>query len=188
VIALFLLALGPEGEGAHQAAAEHAPTWLGVPMWIWQSVNLLIFLGLLVYLLKKPLVGFLTGRKDAVNAAMKKAEEDRLRAEELTREVESRLARIETELAELSARAKRDAEAEHAELLTQAEADAARLVARAGVEMESRLRAARTELTSFAGDLAVELAGEILKKNVTPDDQKRLVKEGTEALTAPVKV
>ncbi len=46
------------------------------------------------------------------------------------------------------------------------------------------MRAAKAELTAYAGDLAVEVAREILAKNVTPEDEKRLVAEGVAELSA----
>ena len=45
-----------------------------------------------------------------------------------------------------------------------------------------RVRSARNELTAYAADLAVELARELVVKNVTPDDEKRLVAEGVKSL------
>jgi F0F1-type ATP synthase membrane subunit b/b' len=69
------------------------------------------------------------------------------------------------------------------ELTKQTEADAARIVARASVEMESRVRAARAELAGYAGDLAVEIARDILEKGVTAEDEVRLVNEGVAQLS-----
>ena len=98
-----------------------------------------------------------------------------------------RLAQIETELANLKEGARKDAEAEHAALLKQTEEDAARFLARASTDVDNRVRAARAELTAYAGDLAVEVAREILAKNVTPEDEKRLVAEGVAELSARAK-
>ncbi len=111
----------------------------------------------------------------------------RRRAEALAAELGSRLAQIETELANLRESARRDAEAEHAALLKQTEEDAARFLARASTDVDNRVRAARAELTAYAGDLAVEVAREILAKNVTAEDEKRLVAEGVAELSARAK-
>lgn len=163
---------------------EAAKTFLGVPIVVWQLANLVTFLGLLWYFLKKPVAEFFGNRRADVAKALAKAEEDRRRAEALAAELSGRLATIETELAKLRDGAKKDAEAEHAALLAQSEADAARLVARASGDVENRVRAARAELAAYAGDLAVGLARELLEKNVTPEDETRLAKEGLARLSA----
>lgn len=182
-LALLLFAapaLASGGEGAHGAA----PTWLGVPMWVWQSVNLAVFLFLLVYFLRRPLAKFFAGRRQEIDAALKKAEEDRARAEETTRTLAARLEELQAELERMRAKAAQEAEAEHAALLAQAQRDAERVVERARGEMDARVRAARKELTAYTGDLAVRLAKEILARGVTAEDQRRLLDEGVVALSA----
>ena len=170
----------PEEEGhggGHEAAA-----FLGLPMPLWQAVNLVLFCGLLVYFLKKPLAGFFAERRSAVDEALRKADESRRQAEALSREVETRLATLEVEVREIRAQAVKDAEKEKAALLAQAEADAQKVLARASAEIESRVRSARAELTAYAGDLAVDAAAALLKKSVTAEDQRRLLEEGFSAM------
>lgn len=180
-----LLASGEEGTG-HGAAAEgheKASTWLGVPMPFWQGLNLVLFLGVLVYFLRKPLSNWLAERRDGVLAAQKKAADDRNKAEQLTREIQARLAKIENEIADIRLTAEKDAVHEEANLVTQAEADAKRLVARTEADIESRMRAARAELLEYAAGLSVKTAEEILRKSLTADDQRRLAQEGLASLT-----
>jgi F-type H+-transporting ATPase subunit b len=180
VTAAGLLLLAEEG---HEAAKG----FLGIPFVVWQVANLVTFLGLLWYFLRKPVAEFFGNRRTEVAKALAQAEEDRRRAEALSAELGKRLAEIETELANLKESARRDAEAEHAALLKQTEEDAARFLARASADVDNRVRAARAELTAYAGDLAVEVAREILARSVTPEDEKRLVAEGVADLTARAK-
>jgi F-type H+-transporting ATPase subunit b len=165
---------------SHEAAAG----FLGVPSIIWQAVNLALFLALLVYLLKKPAAGFFAERRETIEKTLRKAAEDRRRAEELSAELAARLGQLETELGAIKEHALSEALAEQTALAKQTEEDAARLVARASAEMESRVRTARVELAAYAGDLAIEIARDILKQNVTPHDDQRLVSEGVATLTA----
>ncbi len=165
------------------AEGGHADTFLGLPVVLWKTANLLLFFGLMWWLLKKPLTNFFRERRAEIEKALAKAEEDRTRAEALSAQLSLRLAEIETELENLKAAAHKDAEAEQAALLASAEAEAERIVARTKGEIESRMRHARVELTEFAGDLAVEMAREMLARGVTPEDQKRLVSAGVAAVT-----
>ena len=179
-IPLILLGLAEEGHA-------EAKGFLGVPNLVWQVTNLAFFLGLLWYFLRKPVAEFFGTRRTEVAKALAKADDDRKRAESLAAELAKRLAQIETELMNLKEGARKDAETEHAALLKQTEEDAARFLARASTDVDNRVRAARAELTAYAGDLAVEVAREILAKNVTPEDEKRLVAEGVAGLSARTK-
>lgn len=164
------------------AEGGHADSFLGLPVVLWKTANLLLFFGLVWWLLKKPFTNFFRERRGEIEKALAKAGEDRTRAEALAAQLASRLAQIETELQNLKAAARKDAEAEHAALLRDAEAEAARIVERTTGEIESRVRHARVELTEYAGDLAVEMAREMLARGVTPEDQKRLVSAGVAAV------
>ena len=165
------------GEGAHEAA-----TFLGLPINLWQGVNLVLFIALLVWVLRKPVAGFLGGRTEEVEKTLKKAEEDRAKAAALLAEVEARVARLDGELVEIRDRARREAEEEQTALLKAADEDATRIVERARGELDARVRAARKELTAYAGDLAVGVARDILARAVTADDEVRLRTEGVAAL------
>lgn len=162
---------------------ETAHAFLGIPSLVWQLVNLGLFLGLLWYFLRKPAADFFGNRKAGVAQALAKADEDRRRAEQLSEELKARLTRIETELANLKEAARRDAEAEHAALLAKSQADADQILTKTRADLENRVRAARAELTAFAADLSVDLARELLQKNVTAEDEKRLLQEGIAHLT-----
>ncbi len=175
----LLFSLAEEG---HQASGI-----LGIPTPVWQAANLAAFLALLWYFLKKPVAEFFGNRRTEIAKTLVKAEEDRRRAETLSAELGKRLAEIENELANLRDSARRDAEAEHAALLKQTEVDAARFLARASSDVDNRVRAAKAELTAYAGDLAVDVAREILAKSVTPEDERRLVAEGVAELSTRTK-
>ncbi len=161
-------------EEGHEAARG----FLGIPSLAWQVLNLACFLALLWFLLKKPATTFFGDRRKGVAVALAKADEDRRRAEALAGELASRLASIETELANLKSAARHDAEQEHAALLEKSRADADALLVRTRADLDNRVRSARAELTAYAGDLSVEIAREMLKKNITAGDEKRLLDEG----------
>jgi len=174
------LLLFEEGHGG-------AGGFLGVPSLVWQVLNLGLFLGLLWYLLRKPLAGFLNDRKSGVATALAKADDDRRRAEQLSMELKARLTSIETELANLKAAAHREADAEQAALLAKSQADADHILTRTRADLDNRVRAARAELTAYAGDLSVDLARELLRKTVTQDDEKRLLADGVARLSGAAK-
>ncbi|MGE5346279.1 MAG: ATP synthase F0 subunit B, partial [Acidithiobacillales bacterium] len=91
---------------------EAAATFLGLPHTFWQTLNLLGFIALLVWLLRRPLVQFFENRRREVPETLRKAEEDRARAEAIAKELGERLSRIEVEIEALRAHAREQAEAE----------------------------------------------------------------------------
>ena len=170
---LALLLSGGGGETA---------TFLGLPYPFWQTLNFLGFIGLLVWLLRKPLVQFFENRRAHVADALKKAEQDRDRAERTAKEIGDRLTRIEAEIEAMRAHAREQAEAEEKEIAARAAEEAERVAARSRSELDARVRTAKNELTAYAADLAVELARDLVVKNLTPADEKRHVAEGVQGL------
>lgn len=162
---------------------EKVATFLGLPYAFWQTLNFLGFIVLLVWLLRKPLVQFFENRRTQVAESLKRAEADRDRAEAVAKEVGERLARIEAEIEAMRTNALEQARAEEREIEAHAAEEAERVAVRMRAEMDARVRAARNELTAYAADLAVELARDLVEKNVTPDDEKRLVAEGVKSLS-----
>lgn len=175
VAAAPLLANEPEASG-------HGSSFLGLPMVAWQAVNLVAFLALLVWFARKPAAAFFGGRRAEVAEALRKADEQRRRAESLEAQLKGRLTELEKELVDLKARAAADTAAEREALTRETELEVSRVVARARGEMDARVREARAELTAHAGDLAVEIAKGILAKEVNASDQERLVSDGIRQL------
>ena len=161
---------------------EAPATFLGLPYPFWQTLNFLGFIALLVWLLRKPLVQFFENRRLQVADTLKKAHEDREKAEAVAREIGERLARIESEIEAMRVHAREQAEAEEKEIAAHAVEEAERVAARSRSELDARVRTAKNELTAYAADLAVELARDLVAKNVTPADEKRLVLEGVAGL------
>lgn len=168
----LLLSGGPEGSA----------TFLGLPLPFWQTLNFLGFIALLVWLLRKPLVQFFENRRLGVAESLRKAEEDRDRAQAVAKEVGERLVRIEAEIEAMRVHAREQAEVEEREIAAHAIEESERVAVRTRAELDARVRSARNELTTYAAALAVELARELVVKNVTPDDEKRLVAEGVKSL------
>lgn len=162
--------------------AEAAETFLGLPYAFWQTLNLLGFVVLLVWLLRKPLAQFFQSRREQVGEALRRAEADRDRAQAVAREVGDRLSRIEAEIEAMRANALEQAKAEAREIEARAVEEVERVAARSRAELDARVRTARNELTAYAADLAVDLARELVAKNVTPEDERRLVAEGVKGL------
>jgi F-type H+-transporting ATPase subunit b len=165
-------ALAAAAEGA-----EHAATFLGVPLWIWQLANLVLFLGLLYHFVARPLTAFFRRRQLEVEERLREAETRRREAARLETEIQQRMSRLDAEIAEIRARGTAEGESERAALMERATAESDRVRKEAIEEIGRRLDAAKEELRRTAADLTSASAREIVSRQITEEDRKRLLEE-----------
>ena len=168
--ALLLLAEG----GAEQ--------FLGLPMWIWQSANLALFLYLLYRFAGRPLAASFRKRQEAVEAERKEAERLKAEAEGLSAEIRERLSRLDGEIAAVAAQGKADGEAERAALSARADQEAERVKREAVDEIGRRTASARADLEQVASGLVASSAVELLSREINDEDRRRLLADSIERL------
>ncbi|HEX8252106.1 MAG TPA: hypothetical protein VF846_03075 [Thermoanaerobaculia bacterium] len=163
----------------HGAAAEahHEKTYFGIPGWILKLANMVLFIGVLVYLVKGPVGKAFAERSAAIRRANEEARERRTRADQMAGEIQTRLAAIEAEVRAIHERAAAEGERQKRELMAAAEAESQKILSVARTEVDNRLKHARTELTAFAGQLASERAEAILREKITEQDQHKLFQD-----------
>lgn len=179
VLALVLVAAP-----ALASSEEPAATFLGVPVWLWKTANLVAFVGLLVYLLAKPLRHFFHTRREEISRALADAARQREEAAQMRAEMESRVASLQGEITALRERLQRDGEREKQELERAGDAEAARVLAALDQEAQRRVGEARASLAGEAAQVAADLALELLERELTPADRERIFKRTLEKLTA----
>ena len=108
---------------------------------------------------------------------LKAAADLRAEAEARYAKWQRRLIDLESELAEIRETARERAAAEREHILADAAAGAERIRRDALAAVDQELRRARAQLRQEAADLAVELASETLRRQVTGADQDRLLDE-----------
>ena len=167
------------GEAAHgEEAGTHAPKKIWIfPAWVVKLVNMLLFLGALVYFLRGPVKKAMAERKEAIRQAAAEAKERRAKADQTASEIQARLTAIESEVRAIHERAQAEGERQKRDLIAAAEAEAAKILQAARNEVDNRLKHARHELTEYAGQLAAERAEQILREKINDDDQRRLFQE-----------
>lgn len=164
-------------EQAHAEEAEHHDESIGgmIMGMGWPVANFIILVGTLYYFLNQPLKDYLasrstTIRKDLVEAASLKAS-----ANEQLATIEQKLQALPGELDKLRKRGAEEIQAEEQRIAAAAAADRDRLLEQTRREIDLQVRLAKKEILEHAADLSVQLAGERIKKEVTPADQDRLV-------------
>jgi F-type H+-transporting ATPase subunit b len=168
--------------------AEHAPEQPEIIAFNWLPAvtTIVVFVAAFGFLYVKvwpKIIGALDDRQNKIRQEIESAQEAREQAKEALAEYERELAGAHREAGEMIARAKADAEAAGAELRARNEAELAEMKLRATRDLETAKRAAITELHAEAATLATDIASKILKREISAEDQQRLVDESLEQLT-----
>jgi F-type H+-transporting ATPase subunit b len=142
---------------------------------IFKWINFVIVAAALIWAFAKKLPPWFRGNANTISSAITKATAAKEEAERQVREAESKLARLEEEIAALRATAQREAAEEGERIRALAQSDAKKVGVAAQAEIEAAERAARIELKALAASLAVDGAESLLAKQLTPAAQETLV-------------
>lgn len=176
---------GSDATGAEHAQEQHQEKrYFGIPAWILQTANILLFIGLLVYLVRKPVGQMFRDRSDTIRTQLSEAKTRREKAERLAEDIQSRLSQIENEVGTILQRARDEGDRQKKEMIAAAESEAEKILASARNEVEQRVKLARKELTEYAGQLAADRAERILEGALTEADRRKLFTEGLQGLAA----
>jgi F-type H+-transporting ATPase subunit b len=171
LMVLPVLALAAGG-GEHQV-----DSGVLIKDFIWRCINFAIMAGVIGYFAIKPIRNGLQGRRAEIEKALHNAVAAREAAEAKSREYQEKLAKAAAEIETIYAAIRREGELERDKILASAREMAVKIEQEADAKAASAVARARVELRAEAARLAVELAEELLGKNVTAADQKRLVDE-----------
>lgn len=175
--AILALSLGLAAAPAWASeAGGHGAEGIPVKAIVFAAVNFLILLLILGYFLRKPVKEFFASRAILIRKDIGESEALKDQAEKKYREYESRLAQIEKETKSLIGQLKQDGELEKGRLVQIAQEQIQSLHETGERIMTNELRRAKEELKREAVNLAAQLAEDLVRQNITVDDQKRLVK------------
>ncbi len=155
----------------------HADSGAILKDFIYRCVNFILMVGLLAYFVTKPIRKGLKERSAEVEKTLAEAEAAKEAAEAKHREYSEKLAKATEEIATIAASIRREGELERDKIIATAKELAAKIEHEADNKASGVVAQARAELREEAARLAVELAVDLLKKQVSADDQKRLVEE-----------
>ncbi len=173
-LGLLLLWLASPVWAATAAEAEHGTNW---PLLGLQVLNAVVLVLILARFTRRPIGDFLIQRSHGIRRNLDAAESRLREAESEIQQLRRRLARFEDEKQEIIARSAEQAEAERAQALERARGMAERIREEAQRVADQEIERARQELQSEAAELAISLARDLLRENLTPDDDRRLVRE-----------
>lgn len=155
---------------------------LGLQESIPRIINLLLFVLLLVFILRRPLTDAFNSRRENIRRDLLRAQEEKNAALAKLEEVEGRLAHLDAEVETIRAQAQKEAEDERVRIERSTEEDARKLREQAQREIESAVKVAKADLRTYAAEQSVRLAEGIIRREIRADDDARLMNEYVEEL------
>jgi F-type H+-transporting ATPase subunit b len=141
----------------------------------WRIVNFIALMIILVKFGAKPIGNSLSNRRKAIKDEIDDLEAKRDSAEASYKEFQEKLAGAEGEIAKVVERAVAQAEVEKTKILEKAEQAAADLKRSAEQAVQNEITVARKMLKNEVADQAAIIAEELIVKNLTDDDQVKIV-------------
>jgi F-type H+-transporting ATPase subunit b len=162
----------------------HASSWLGLPITVWQALNLVLFIAVLVYFVAKPMSAAFRKRQEEIEERRRQAEKQKADVERLSAEIRERTAKLERDIEEIRKQGVVEGQVARAELAARADEEVVRVGRETKEEIERRMAAAREDLRRAAADLTASAAEGILSREINDSDRQRLLSESVEKLKA----
>ncbi len=144
---------------------------------LWKFINLAVFLGAGIYLLRRPIASALASRRENIRNEIQKAQQEKLAAEEKLAETDALLARRDADVQAVRDQAMQEAELERARQAAAADHEIEKLKNQADRKLETAIKVARKELRQFLANRSVELARASVINQLSSDDDLRLIKD-----------
>lgn len=139
--------------------------------------NTLIVVVILYKVAAKPIASFFKDRSEGIRKALDEAKAAREVAEKELGQQRSKVADLEAELGRVRETGERERNEIRARLEADQKVQAERLLEQTKNAIELEVVKARAELQDRAAEISLELAEEMLKKNIGLEDQERFVSE-----------
>ena len=142
---------------------------------LFKLVNTLIVVGILYKVAYHPIRNFLKDRREGIRKALEESRAAREEAEKELAEQRSKVADLEAELVRVREQGEKERAAMRERLEEEQENQAQRLLEQTRTTIELEASKARADLQNQAASLALNLAEEMLRKDLGEADQERFV-------------
>lgn len=153
-------------------------------LYIWAIVVFVVLAALLARFAWRPLLDALDRRQEGIRKALDEARDARQELERLRAEASQIMVQARTEADAILSRTRADASRTAEELKQKARADAEHIVRNAERQIEVQALRAVEQVRREAVDLSIAIAGKILQRNLTREDNERLIDETLKEIEA----
>lgn len=158
---------------AAEAGAHEGPSkW---PDFFYRLLNFAILVGVLYFVLRKPLRQFFAKRSEGIANTLSELETKKKEAEKTYEEYNQKLAQLDSERERILKEYTEQGEAEKAKIIANAEKAANEIRKQAELAIQQEVNAAKAALQREIVDLSVSAAETLLKEKIATEDHKKLV-------------
>jgi F-type H+-transporting ATPase subunit b len=163
--------------GAHEEHPEGAPLSPKADLALWSGVTFVLFLLVLTRFAWKPLIAALDAREGRIRNDIAQAEAARVKAEQMLAEHAQKLSKVQEEVREIIAEARRDADHTRQEIISEAQKEAEASKQRALTEINRARDAAIKDLFDVMATEVARATEHVLGRSLQASDQDRLIEE-----------
>lgn len=157
------------GEGGHEGNK-----WFE---FAWKTLDFIVLVGFLYWLLAAKIKDFFVGRRKEIKESLDKSAQQKAEAEGKYREYSEKVDKASAEIDGIFEMIKAQGVTEKQKIIEDAEKVARKLKEDAQARIEQELKKASDQLRTEAVLLSSQMAEEILKKNITAQDNEAMVRE-----------
>jgi len=143
----------------------------------WRVANFVVLVGFLYWFLAKKIKEFFFERRQSIKATIDEKVAEKEETEKKFREYSAKLDKATEEISNIFELIKSQGTVEKEKIIEDAKKAAEKMKEDAQARMEQEFKAARNQLRAEAAKLSVEMAEEILKKNITQEHHEYMVKD-----------
>jgi len=142
---------------------------------LYKTINFIILVGGLAYVLRKPMAEFFSSRSASIQKSLDEGRKALEASQAQLRAVEEKLRGLEAEIAAFKASAVREMEADRQRWQQTIAEESARIVESARAQMDMTVRGAKLELKNFAARKAVARAEDLIRARMDDSGRRRLI-------------
>jgi F-type H+-transporting ATPase subunit b len=178
-----------EAQFKESASVKKLAGWLGLSVtqafWVSTLLNFAVIAGLIFFGMRSSLPKMFRERTAAIQKGIEEARKASAESAAKLQDIESRLSKLDQDIASMKIQAEQDAEAEDRRLRAATEEEKKKIIATSEQEIAAASNFARRELKQYAAELAIALA----EKRISVDEatDKNLVREFASQLDSGAK-
>ena len=143
----------------------------------WRVANFVVLVGFLYWLLAKKIKEYFLERRQTIKSTIDEKVAEKEATEKKFREYSAKLDKATEEISNIFEMIKSQGTTEKEKIIEDAKKAAEKMKEDAQTRMEQEFKAARNQLRAEAAKLSVEMAEELLKKNITQEHHEHMVKD-----------
>jgi len=148
----------------------------------WHIVNFLLLMIVLYILTRKNITSYFSQRSDRIAEELNEAQRARREMEQKIKEYETRLQSVDEEVARMQQEAERELEYMREKMMEEAKRISEVIMDQTQKTIQLETRKAQEALQADATSLAINMAEDRLRKEITSEDQERLLRNYLEQL------